>query len=212
VAGASKTPAPRTARAKPGTGREARGARGAARTRKQEAPRAPRTTKAPPPVPAPKRAGRQAAPPRATRTRDRDPGRTPSVRQPQPDTELPYDAETEEPLVPTPTSFNLDLRRARSRRDTFDDTGGTDPNSAEVLAAGDVEVSAESAGAVGDETPGGDNPTPDMDVVDLIGKSLGVEYEDNEELRGAEKIAARDRKRWELDPASSEDYKDRKRG
>ena len=63
--------------------------------------------------------------------------------------------------------------------------------------------------AVGDEAPGGDNPTPDQDVVDDIGKALGVQYEDNEELKGADKIAERDKHRWELDPASSEDYPDR---
>jgi hypothetical protein len=77
------------------------------------------------------------------------------------------------------------------------------------LRAGDVDVRLDEASMVGDETPGGDNPTPDQDVVDLIGRSLGVEYEDTEELKGADKIAARDRRRWELDPASSEDYRNR---
>lgn len=42
-----------------------------------------------------------------------------------------------------------------------------------------------------------------------FGKALGVEYQDNEELRGSDKIADRDKHRWELDPASSEDYRDR---
>jgi hypothetical protein len=56
---------------------------------------------------------------------------------------------------------------------------------------------------------GGDNTTPDQDVVDAIGKALGVQYDDNEELKGEEKITDRDRKRYELDPASSEDYEDR---
>ena len=56
---------------------------------------------------------------------------------------------------------------------------------------------------------GGDNPTPDQDVVDGIGKALGVQYDDNEELKSEEKITDRDRKRCELDPASSEDYEDR---
>jgi hypothetical protein len=121
------------------------------------------------------------------------------------------DENEEAPLVDTPTSFNLDLRRARNLPGTVDDANDHDPNSATALAAGDRDVNPESAGTVGDETPGGDNPTPDMDVVDLIGRSLGVEYEDNEELKGADKIAERDRRRWELDPASSEDYKDRKR-
>jgi hypothetical protein len=35
---------------------------------------------------------------------------------------------------------------------------------------------------------------------------VGVEYQDNEELKGADKIAKRDKHRWELDPASAEDY------
>ena len=78
-----------------------------------------------------------------------------------------------------------------------------------ALTAGDVDADWESAYSVGDEAPGGDNPTPDQDIVDDIGHAIGVEYEDNEELKGEEKIAKRDRKRWELDPASSEDYPDR---
>ena len=63
----------------------------------------------------------------------------------------------------------------------------------------------------GEETPGGDMSTPDQDVVEEIGRALGVEYEDAEELKGAEKIESRDRNRWEYDPASAEDYKDRNR-
>ena len=78
-----------------------------------------------------------------------------------------------------------------------------------ALTAGDVDADWESASSVGDEAPGGDNPTPDQDVVDDIGKAVGVEYEDNEELKSEEKIIKRDRHRWELDPASSEDYNER---
>ena len=75
-----------------------------------------------------------------------------------------------------------------------------------AITGGDVDADWEEAYAVGDEAPGGDNPTPDQDRVDDIGKALGVAYEDNEELKAADKIAERDRHRWELDPASSEDY------
>ena len=78
-----------------------------------------------------------------------------------------------------------------------------------VMTAGDVDADWEEAYAVGDEAPGGDNPTPDQDRVDDIGKALGVEYEDNEELKGADKLTERDKHRWELDPASAEDYPDR---
>ena len=35
------------------------------------------------------------------------------------------------------------------------------------------------------------------------------QYEDNEELKAADKISKRDKHRWELDPASSDDYQDR---
>ena len=78
-----------------------------------------------------------------------------------------------------------------------------------ALAAGEADADFESAYSVGEEVPGGDNPTPDQDAVDAIGKAIGVEYEDNEELKGDSKITKRDLHRWELDPASSEDYNDR---
>jgi hypothetical protein len=77
------------------------------------------------------------------------------------------------------------------------------------IAGGDVDVDVEDAYFTGEEAPGGDNPTPDQDIVDDIGKALGVEYEDNEELKASDKVTERDKHRWELDPASSEDYKDR---
>ena len=77
------------------------------------------------------------------------------------------------------------------------------------VTGGDPDVDVEDAYFAGDEAPGGDNPTPDQDVVDDIGKALGVTYNDNEELEGADKVVKRDKHRWELDPASSDDYKDR---
>jgi len=73
------------------------------------------------------------------------------------------------------------------------------------LTAGDVDAKWQDAYAVGDEAPGGDNMTPDQDRVDDIGKALGVEYDDDEELMGGDEIAERDAHRWELDPASKED-------
>jgi hypothetical protein len=74
-----------------------------------------------------------------------------------------------------------------------------------ALTSGDVDADWESAESVGDEAPGGDNPTPDQDVVDDIGRALGVEYEDDEELQGGAEIKERDRHRWELDPASKDE-------
>ncbi len=77
------------------------------------------------------------------------------------------------------------------------------------LTAGDVDADWVSAYSVGDEAPGGDNPTPGQTVVDEVGRALGVEYADGEELSSTGKIESRDRHRWELDPASSEDYPER---
>jgi hypothetical protein len=78
-----------------------------------------------------------------------------------------------------------------------------------AVTSGDPDVNIDNAYFSGDEAPGGDNPTPDQDIVDDIGRALGVEYEDNEELKSGDKVSARDKHRWELDPASAEDYKER---
>jgi hypothetical protein len=79
------------------------------------------------------------------------------------------------------------------------------------LSGGDIDAAWDQADA-GDETVGGSNPTPDQDVVDELGEALGVTYQDNEELGTTEKLEKRDRKRWDLDPASSEDYQERSQG
>lgn len=118
----------------------------------------------------------------------------------------------EEEMVPSPPS-SLDLDRsasaARSGRAELNDKLHKHTSTGPALTAGDVDADWESAESVGDEAPGGDNPTPDQDVVDEIGKALGVEYDDDEELQGGEEIIERDRNRWELDPASSDDFDDR---
>ena len=75
-----------------------------------------------------------------------------------------------------------------------------------TIQGGDVDVDIEDAYFTGEEAPGGDNPTPDQDIVEDIGKALGVTYEDNEELKASDKVIERDKHRWELDPASAEDY------
>jgi len=114
--------------------------------------------------------------------------------------------------VPGPPS-SLDLERrpsaARSGRHELAESRREHNEVSPDLTAGDVDADWEDAYSVGDEAPGGDNPTPDQDRVDDIGKALGVQYEDNEELKAADKIAQRDKHRWELDPASSDDYQDR---
>ncbi len=57
---------------------------------------------------------------------------------------------------------------------------------------------------------GGSTPTPDQDSVDELGEALGVTYQPDEPLHTTEKIARRDDDRWELNPASSEDFAERR--
>jgi hypothetical protein len=142
--------------------------------------------------------------PRAPRTSSFVAGKTPRLDRVR---------RTLEEIVPTPpSSLNMDRHGSAARtggaglRDSLEEHTGMTP----ALTGGDIDADWENAYFSGDEAPGGDNPTPDQEVVDDIGKSLGVEYHDNEELRGSEKVEDRDKHRWELDPASSEDYKDRK--
>ena len=74
-----------------------------------------------------------------------------------------------------------------------------------VLTGGDIDAAWDQA-ASGEETVGGSTPTPDQDIVDEIGRAAGVSYEDAEPLNMSEKIERRDDERWELNPASSEDF------
>jgi hypothetical protein len=119
--------------------------------------------------------------------------------------------ELEESIQGPPSSLDMDrtASAARSGRRHLQDTLEEHHETSPAMTGGDVDADWEDAYAVGDEAPGGDNPTPDQDRVDDIGKALGVEYQDNEELKGADKIAERDKHRWELDPASSDDYRER---
>ncbi|HYB96374.1 MAG TPA: DUF6335 family protein [Vicinamibacterales bacterium] len=109
-----------------------------------------------------------------------------------------------------PSSLDLDrtASAARTGRAEMHERLAKNTSASPALTSGDVDADWQSAEAVGDEAPGGDNPTPDQDVVDEIGRALGVEYDDDEELQGGEEIADRDRHRWELDPSSKDDFGD----
>jgi hypothetical protein len=68
------------------------------------------------------------------------------------------------------------------------------------LTGGDVDADWMMAASTGDEAVGGSVATPDQDVVDEIGRALGVEQPDEAELRTSEEILrARDRFRWHLE-------------
>jgi hypothetical protein len=107
--------------------------------------------------------------------------------------------------IPSSLGMNGGSSAARSGREELLQHIKEHTETGPAITAGDVDADWQLAYSSGDEAPGGDNPTPDQDVVDEIGEALGINYEDGEELKGAAKIEARDKHRWELDPASKED-------
>ncbi len=117
--------------------------------------------------------------------------------------------DTEPHGLPSSLDFDQPPSAARSGRKELKERLKQHTSTGPAITAGDVDANWQDAETVGDEAPGGDNPTPDQDVVDDIGRALGVQYEDGEELKGGDEIASRDKHRWELDPASSDDYDDR---
>jgi hypothetical protein len=144
---------------------------------------------------APKKAAAKKAAPRAAR----------SAAGKKPNLDRPRKTVADIHGIPSSLDANRGASAAKSGRADMQDRFSKITSASPALTSGDVDADWESAEAVGDEAPGGDNPTPDQDVVDDIGRALGVEYEDDEELQGGAEISDRDRHRWELDPASKDD-------
>lgn len=180
--------------------------------RKKPAPKKRTTRK---PVPKKHAPNKQAATQKTANkpSLKRAPARTPIARPAKPP-RLDRERRTlDESTQRTPPS-SLDMVRhgtaARSGRAEIEKHRIQHVGMSPSITGGDVDVDVEKAYFTGDEAPGGDNPSPDLEVVDDIGKALGVQYDDSEELRGSDKVTERDKHRWEMDPASAEDYKDRK--
>jgi len=104
-----------------------------------------------------------------------------------------------EPPVPDVAAGSAKLAH-RLRNDSL-----ADP----VIAGGDVDAQWESAQFSGDESAVSSMSTPGQTEVDEVGAAMGVTYQADEELKAGEKERSRDTHRWELDPASSDDWRDR---
>ena len=74
-------------------------------------------------------------------------------------------------------------------------------------------ISLEEAEQPMDAAESVENPTEESalesDVVDEVGEAIGLTYQADEALRAGAKETERDAHRWELDPASAEDYVER---
>ena len=85
------------------------------------------------------------------------------------------------------------------------------PNVDPQLSGGDIDAQWDMAESQGDEGAAGSIATPEQNDVKEFAGAIGINYADDEELKVGEKERERDKHRWELDPASSDDYQDRAR-
>lgn len=82
----------------------------------------------------------------------------------------------------------------------------THPGNGPLLTGGDVDADWERAASVGEEGAGGSVATPDQDVVDEIGRALGVEQEADAEVRTSDELLRkRDRDRWAIESEIAEE-------
>ncbi len=110
------------------------------------------------------------------------------------------DDEIEPPGVDVRTGS--DELQERLQENTHSDPG---------LSGGDLDARWEMSESAGDESAAGSVSTPDQDNVGEIGHAIGIDYNDDETLKFGEKERSRDKKRFELDPASSDDWQERNR-
>jgi Family of unknown function (DUF6335) len=170
---------------------------------KKKAPSRKASKKAQPKAVAPKRTTTRPKPkaPSESKSSAPPPGKVPRLDRAR------RTLDDDETLRTPPSSLNMNRQGSAVRTGRAEAAQNIrEHHGMNSVTGGDPDVDIEDAYFTGEEAPGGDNSTPDQDVVDDIGKALGVTYNDNEELKGAGKLEERDRHRWELDPASAEDF------
>jgi len=113
----------------------------------------------------------------------------------------------ERPIFATDPEVQQDLQEEMSSRRGRRKVKNSRTSGAR-LSGGDLDAAVGEPGS-GEETVGGSVPTPDQDIVENLGRAAGVTYQDDEKLNPVEKVKKRDRRRWELNPSSSEDYAER---
>jgi hypothetical protein len=173
---------------------------------KKKAPAKKASKKAAPRAAAPKKAVSRPGPKAPSRAKSSaaPPGKVPRLDRAR------RTLDDDETLSTPPSSLDMIRRGSAARTGRAEIAENIrEHHGMDSVTGGDPDVDIEDAYFAGEEAPGGDNPTPDQDIVEDIGKALGVTYNDNEELKGADKLVERDKHRWELDPASSDDFKDR---
>jgi len=99
--------------------------------------------------------------------------------------------------------LNIGGRTMRERMSEYTDVSPE-------LSGGDIDAAWSEADVAGEEAVGGTVATPDQDIVDELGAAVGLNMAEDEDVHTNEVLEARDARRWELDPKSSEDYQERR--
>lgn len=73
---------------------------------------------------------------------------------------------------------------------------------------GDIDADQYQSKVSGEEAVGGTAPTPDQNMVEDLATSEGIGTPDEHPLRTLRMMQERDAHRWELEPESSDDYKE----
>jgi hypothetical protein len=80
------------------------------------------------------------------------------------------------------------------------------PETSPILSGGDIDADWTRAESSGEEAVGGSVTTPDQDVVDELGRALGVEQAPDAEVRTSEELLqTRDRHYWHLERRAVDD-------
>jgi Family of unknown function (DUF6335) len=108
----------------------------------------------------------------------------------------PSGKQNDDTLLGPPARETVWLRSDREREAEEELRAYT--SSSPALTGGDVDADWKRADSVGEEAPGGTVATPDQDVVDDLGRALGVPRAPDEPFRpSSEILEARDRRRAE---------------
>jgi hypothetical protein len=107
------------------------------------------------------------------------------------------------PKAPAPVSTpEVERGKVTELAEALAEQGGTGP----VLTGGDVDADWSRAHLSGDEAVAGSVATPDQDVVDEIGRALGVEQAPDAPVQTSEEILReRDRRRWQAERDTAEE-------
>lgn len=109
-------------------------------------------------------------------------------------------------------SLDIDSASELSLEDVIGEQSaiGADTRQETVGIGNHTEGAMSTEEVVGDEAVGGTVIMPEQDVVDDLGRAVGLEMDDRAFLRTTDILDERDDRRWELEPTSSEDYSDRR--